>query len=132
MITFLVCLILVISFSKGKVAPILFGIAALMHDLFLSDLNGMYYYVSAGVFDGIVAWLIYKLELSRLVLDILVVCAISASLNAFGWVIWLIGLPPDVYNTAMIALYICACIISGRGKDAGNYSNNYNLCADYS
>ncbi|MCK5018039.1 MAG: hypothetical protein KAS32_13365 [Candidatus Peribacteraceae bacterium] len=103
-------------------APLIFATVALMHDLYLSSLDGLFYYGSAAVFDFVVIILLSKLKPIMLVCDIQLISLISMILNAIGWAMWMFYLSPALYNGAFIGLYLCACFVIGRGTHAGIYS----------
>lgn len=128
MLTFILITLLVLALLKApheRVCPLLFATAALSHDIYLSQLDGFLYYGSAAILDGLVLSALATLKQSALSRKIQIICAMSISLNAFGWILWVLYAPPVAYNSAFMCLYIFACfIIGGRRADGGSVSIN--------
>lgn len=117
----LITLVLIALLTKKeyRAAPLIFATVALMHDLYLSSLDGLYYYGSAALFDLVVIILLTQLRPVFIVCDIQLISLMSMFLNLIGWTMWMCYLSPALYNWAFIGLYLCACFVIGRGTHAG-------------
>lgn len=93
-------------------AASLFAGFAMLHTLLLGSLSGIAYYGSAAAVDLGVVWAIDRIKSpSRILLILQFISIISIVLNAAGWAIWRLYLPPDIYNAAFGVLYFMALIV---------------------
>jgi len=107
-------------------AALVCAAAYLIHDALFSELTGLEYYASAAAFDaGVVAITANMTYTCRLIKDIHRVCLISIALNVAGWVIYMLYVPPALYNFSFTLLYLWTIIILLR-KDR-QYAGDYTL-----
>ena len=96
---------------------------AWVHELFLSDLDGIAYYGSAALFDLIVITVTSFIRPTpQIVPRIHVVCMASITINFIGWIMWWFYLPPAFYDAAFVAVYLSAvvAILWGDNADVGH------------
>jgi hypothetical protein len=95
---------------------------AWVHELFLSDLDGLAYYGSAALFDlGVIMATAYIKPVPQIVPRIHIVCFASILCNSIGWVLWWFYVSPVFYNAAFMAVYLAAvvAILWGDNADVG-------------
>lgn len=112
-------------------AALVFAASLLIHDVFLSKLDGLFYYGSAALFDLIViTWLANLRQTSRLTVNLLRLSLVSIVLNFSGWIMWIMYQLPALYNLSYIVLYLCAIIalIKKEGLGDGSYTLDRWVC----
>lgn len=93
-------------------ASAIFVLITLLHELFLSDLDGFAYYGSAALFDFFIIALTSGISPTpKTVIELHAICAASIVINFIGWALWVSYMPPDAYNTLFIVLYAWAVFI---------------------
>ena len=103
------------------------------HNMFMYPLEGIAYYASDALFYVAVMAITCKFnDIAKLTINIHRLCIAAIVLDAFGWVLWMAYLPPDVYNAAFVALYATAVVVllirdesDVRGGGALGGWNNY-------
>ena len=128
-ITALFVALFVVAFIQPN-APRFFAAVAfvsitLLHELFLSDYDGLLYYGSAALFDLAIIILTSGINpVPKMVLSLHKICVASILVNLLGWVIWFFYFPPLIYDAAFVALYVWALItlINRSGLDVGGYT----------
>ena len=113
MITQLIIILVVLSLFQPSrertLISITFSLSCLIHLLWCDSLNGMLYYLSAGVFDLIVllAVCVYA-KPSKFTDCMVLICVFSLFLNFYGWRIYESYMEPTSYNIAFHILYMFA------------------------
>ena len=90
-----------------------------VHEAMFSSLDGLAYYGSAALTDLLTITLLCTIVLStKLCGKLISVCMISIILNFGGWLIWLGGLEPMVYNLSFVVLnaYTIYLLIGGDSE----------------
>jgi len=107
-------------------AALICAAAYLTHDALFSELTGLEYYASAAEFDACIIFVTANMaHPCRLIKDIQRVCAISIALNVVGWVMYMLYVPPALYDFSFTLLYLWTIIILLR-KDR-QYIGDYTL-----
>lgn len=103
---------------RRLLAAFLFVAPVVLHEVFLSDLDGFaYYWSDAGFNLATIVALACISRPSKLIITLQHLGLISLMLNIYGWIAWMSYLQPDVYNLAFIGLYFTAIIILMWGSD---------------
>lgn len=106
-------------------AAFVFVGVTLLHEVFLADADGLLYYGSAALFDLAIVILLSGVHpLPKMVLALQQICIVSIFVNLFGWVLWVLYLPPTAYNTSFVLLYFWAllALINRGANDVGGYT----------
>lgn len=115
-ITYLFYALLIVAFIQPN-APRLFAAVSfvtitLLHEILLSDLDGLQYYGSAALFDlGIIIITSGINPVPKMVLSLHKICIASILVNLLGWVIWFFYFPPFLYDLAFVGVYAWALYI---------------------
>lgn len=105
----------------------MFAITSAIHYIAFYNIDGIAYYGSAALTDLAVIFLTIRLRIiSKTIEHLQNICVVSILLNGIGWVVWMLYLPPDVYNTSFIILY-SAAIITLLRKDESDADGAYKL-----
>ena len=130
--TILVALIALASVMQPNSQRLFVGLAysvlLIASDLLLSNSMGLLYYYGSAVFDVATIIIISRVaKVSSMVLTIQKICLVSILLNFFGWVMWELYMPPVMYNSLFIALYVYALLTLVRRSsiDVGEYTLGY-------
>jgi hypothetical protein len=109
--------------TRDRAVPaLMFAVPAVLHGLLLGDTDGLYYYLSAALVDiGVLAVLSSLSSRSELVVRLAHISTASIVLNATGWVVWMLYLPPDGYNLSFIVLYAYALFTLTRRSRRHGY-----------
>lgn len=111
MIALIPCVMVQRSSGDTYCAAILVGII-LVHDVLSINVSDSVYYLSAAISDLAVIILISKIKaVSDLIVRVQMLSVASIVANFIGWIAWCSYLPPDLYNAAFVAIYLCAIII---------------------
>ena len=90
----------------------LYALACSIHNYFLGDISGVFYYLSAGAFDFIVLAIICVFIRPNWFSNCIIgISIMSLILNFYGWIIYELYLPPTSYNIAFNALYLLAILV---------------------
>lgn len=102
----------------------LFAVFTEGHGLFMSNLDGMEYYVSAALFDLLViaGLFLYPMK-TRLIEELQRISIVSIMLNFFGWIAWMLYFPPTAYNVSFMMLYTWTIITLLR-KERGHVGDH--------
>lgn len=123
-LTYAIVLLVLIQSSWHRVQVVfIFAMMTFIHNLFMAHLDGLPYYLSDAMFYAFVISATAMLpKISELTMSIHRICLAAIVLDVFGWVIWMLYLPPDSYNVAFMLLYAWTIIIiiSGDREDAGS------------
>lgn len=106
-------------------AAVAFAAITLCHHVFLSDLDGLYYYGSAALFDLAIIILTSGINpVPDMVLSLHRICFVSILANLAGWILWACYLPPLAYNISFGVIYLWAVItlIKRNGDDVGGFT----------
>jgi len=106
-------------------AALLFVGLTLIHEFFMSDLDGLAYYGSAALLDlGIIILTSGITPVPKMVIDLHRICMVSILINFIGWLIWLAYLPPAAYDSAFVILYLWAVyiLINKDSADVGGFT----------
>jgi len=95
----------------------------IINDLLLAGKVGSVYYIGSALFD-LATIIIISRAGSSMALSIQKICVASICLNFFGWVMWMLYMPPVMYNSLFIALYIYALftLIKRNSLDVGDFT----------
>jgi len=100
------------SRANRRVACSLFILPTLFHELLLKHLDGLAYYLSAASLDVLIIVLLSKIaRVDALILRLQIVCTLSITINAVGFVIWFFYYPPTFYNLASCLVFALALIV---------------------
>ena len=100
------------SRANRRVACSLFILPTLFHELLLKQLDGLAYYLTAASLDVLIIVLLSKIaRVDALILRLQIVCILSITINAVGYVIWFFYYPPIFYNLASCSLFLLALIV---------------------
>ena len=105
-------------------AGLVFSGAAVFSDHLLSSTGGYIYYIASSVFAlAIIILISFIRPITKLAVSLQKICLASILLNFLGWVMWMLYMPPVMYNSLFVALYICALLtLTTRNKsDVGEY-----------
>lgn len=98
----------------------------LLHDIYMSQLDGFLYYGSAALFDLAIISVLSKIHITHdLVLKLQRLCIVSIIINIVGWICWYHYLPPGVYNSSFLFIYLYVLVIliqKDKRLDLGNTS----------
>jgi len=93
--------------------------ATVLHDLLLSDLDGLAYYGSAALFDlGAIMLIAGITPVPLMVIRLQSLCLLSILANAAGWVTWSLYLSPVAYDAAFLFLYFFMFLVLVQRSDA--------------
>ena len=93
-------------------AACLYSVPLLLHNWLCSDLTGLLYYGTAAAVDLFTITAITQLcQPTRLAVRVAKICTLSILANLFGWVIYMLYLPPWSYNAVFIAIYTAVILI---------------------
>jgi hypothetical protein len=128
MITFLTLMIVGIALLQPtldrKIVALTFASMTFIHNIFMSNLDGLAYYGTDALFYLIVIYVIGLLGRKTILTNALQKISIVAiALDSFGWLIWMLYIPPTGYNVAFMALYAWTIIILLRGEPEDVGSN---------
>lgn len=128
-ITYLMYALIVVAVFQPNAprlfAAVLFVSIISLHELLLSDLDGLQYYGSAALFDLLIIVLTSGINpVPQMVLSLHRICFVSILANMAGWVIWFFYFPPLIYDLAFVAINVWTLIIFIRrdGENVGGYS----------
>ena len=128
MITALLALIFIASVIQPNRQRLFAGLVysglLVANDLILFEKEGFAYYGGSALFDlAAIIVISCTVKVSSMALTIQKICLASICLNFFGWVMWMLYMPPVMYNSLFIALYVCALLtlITRNKSDVGEY-----------
>lgn len=96
-----------------------------VNDLLLFNEAGLLYYYGSAVFDVATIIIISRVaKVSSMALTIQKICLASIAVNFFGWVMWMLYMPPVMYNSLFAVLYVCALLtlITRNKSDVGEHT----------
>lgn len=103
---------------------LVFASTAVLSDLLLSPVGGFLYYIASSTAALAIIILTSSIRpITKLAVNLQKICLASIVLNFFGWVMWMLYMPPVMYNSLFIALYVCALLtlITRNKSDVGEY-----------
>lgn len=106
-------------------AVLIFASVTLLHDFFMKSFDGLAYYGGAALFDVAIIILTSGINpLQKMVMTLHKVCMVSILANAAGWVMWMLYMPPGVYDFSFLIIYTWALItfIARDGADVGGFT----------
>jgi hypothetical protein len=104
---FVISLLLPSKFDRT--IALIFICVTVIHEIFLSDLEGFIYYGSAAFFDLLIILLLSNIS-TKLSINLQNLCIFSMVLNFVGWLNWFNYMPPTVYNNSYILYYLMVLI----------------------
>lgn len=117
-------------------ASMVFVIFTVGHEWAFSDLDGLAYYGTAAIFDFLIILITWAIRpIPKLVINIHKICILSIIANAFGWVMWVLYLPPTAYNVAYTFIYAAALLamIKKDGSDDRGFTlDSWRSCFRFS
>ena len=128
-ISILICILLLVALmqttSERLYAGTLFALLAGVHHLAFYTTDGIAYYGSAALVDMSVVFFTLRLRnISSAIRSIQDICIASILLNAIGWIMWMLYMPPHAYNAMFIALYSWAIITLLRKDATDDYGDS--------
>ena len=104
-------------------ACVVFSGLLIFNDLLLASKEGLFYYGGSALFD-LATIVIISRNASRMALSLQKICIASIGLNFFGWIMWMLYMPPVMYDSLFIALYVCALftLIKRNKTDVGEFA----------
>jgi hypothetical protein len=119
------------SIGRAYVAGV-FALFTAVHNLFMYPLDGIAYYASDAVFYlFVIAATGLLTDVTRFTIQLHRICIAAIILDALGWVVWMLYLPPDVYNVAFMALYAIAIVVFIRRDEADGRGYTMDNWGDY-
>lgn len=106
-------------------AGVCFSTITLAHEAILSDLPGVFYYLSAALADLLIIMATSAVyPVPKMVIRLQKVCVASIVVNLFGWIVWFAYLPPWPYELAFVFVYAAAVITLVRqdGSNVGGFT----------
>lgn len=136
----IVASILLITSKLDRICITVFILITLFHEIFLSNLGGFWYYITAANCDLLIICILGQLSFrTRLSVNLQYLSVLSIILNLNGWLDWYSYKPPGVYNTSYLLYYLVVLltIIYGRHMgttkvDSLNFSIYGNNCSSNS
>jgi hypothetical protein len=113
------CLLLAALIIRPSLSGFVFVVITVIFNIALDDLDGMLYYPAAAFCDLIIITLIALSNVSVMGVKLLYISIISMFFNAGGWVLWLYHVPPMIYDSVFMLLYIIAAVIIIAGNGDG-------------
>lgn len=112
--------------DERRVAALLFSVSAISHHAAMYYVDGWIYYFSAAMLDAFVVMLTIRMRIiSPVIESIHAICYVSIVINAFGWCMWMLYMPPDAYNAAFLFVYawLLITLLKKETSDAGRNSS---------
>lgn len=111
--------------SERRFPAVVFAASCGAHYYMLSGLEGFWYCFTAAFCDLVTVAVICSFAtVTRLADTLISISIFSIFVNIYGWVLWVMYLPVESYNQAIMALYLIA-ILSLLWKDcADDYYRN--------
>lgn len=106
-------------------AALVYSFFTVTHEMFLNNLDGIWYYGSAGLFDlFIICYLSRPYSIPKLTTRLIHLSIASIMINFIGWIAWMLYFPPYFYNTAFMLIYILAiaALLTGDRMNDGGVS----------
>ena len=110
--------------NQRRTPALICALMLLVHDVFLSELDGLLYYASDALFCLMIITMISNLrETPELIIKLHKIFLIGIVLNLYGWIIWMLYLSPVSYNIPFMLLYgsVIIALLSWDGVEDGNY-----------
>lgn len=135
----LLCYLASIQQSRQRLAiSLMFSLSCLVHFLESDNLTDLLYYLTAGMVDCVLIFIICFFARPTIFTDLMVlVCAGSLLLNVYGWIIYELFLAPISYDVAFSFLYLIVVFVFLK-KDTHNDKNRvggvllpYRKCNDF-
>lgn len=98
-------------------ASFVFVMVAALFNLLCGNLDGSLYFPLAALCDFAVTGLLFNFRMDRKVFEMMVLCAVSITLNLLGWVMWFTYQSPDLYVNLFGIFYIMAIALILRKDD---------------
>lgn len=101
----------------------IFAAFTFTHNMFMFTFEGLAYYGTDAIFYLIVILAIASLpKASSFAVSIQKICLAAVVLDYFGWLIWMLYIPPTIYNAAFMVLYAYTIMIllKGEREDVGD------------
>ncbi len=96
----------------------------LLHDIYLSQLDGFLYYGSAALFDLAIISILSKMHIiHNMVLKLQRICIVSIIVNIVGWMCWYQYLSPIMYDSSFLFIYLWTLAVllqKDKHLDLGN------------
>lgn len=144
MVTALLALIIAASVIQPNrhrlFAGLVYSWLLVANDMMLFEKEGFAYYGVSALFDlATIIIISCAVKVSSMAITIQKICLASICLNFLGWVMWTLYMPPVVYNSLYVVLYVCALLtlIKRNKTDVGDLASyrgcsiirsNYNSC----
>ena len=109
----------------------------IVNELLLFNETGLTYYAGSALLDlAAIIIISHAAKVSSMAVNLQKICLASIILNFFGWVMWMLYMPPVMYNSLFIALYVCALLtlITRNKSDVGEYkldNRNFGFRTNY-
>ena len=97
----------------------------IVNELLLFNETGLTYYAGSALFDlAAIIIISHAAKVSSMAVNLQKICLSSIILNFFGWVMWMLYMPPVMYNSLFVALYVCALLtlITRNKSDVGEHA----------
>jgi len=134
----------VIALFRRVYVAIPLTVLNIFHDLISPNLGDTAYYVAAGVVDVFAMIDLTKIRpIPKIIVQLHLICFVSILVNFAGWIIYMLWLPPEIYDAACVIVYMGLFIVliqRGGCVDVGCYSvgswfigfwrNNYTRLCD--
>jgi len=139
MITLLLTIICAVALIQPNITrlfgAIIFAGLTLIHDIYLSSLDGLAYYGSAALTDlAIIVLTSGIFPIPLMVVRLHYICLFSIAANAIGWVMWTAYLPPTIYDAVFVCIYVWVIISMTKRdhSDVGGYSlDSWHTCFSF-
>jgi hypothetical protein len=95
-----------------KMVALAFASMSFIHNTFMATLEGLMYYATDALFYLIVIFVVGLINSKTVLTDeIQKISIVAVALDYFGWLIYMLYIPPTGYNVAFMALYAWTIII---------------------
>ena len=112
--------------SRQRLFPgLVFAGFAVLSDSLLASAEGYLYHMPSSIAAlSIIILISFIQPITKLAVNLQKICLASIVLNFFGWVMWMLYMPPVMYNSLFIALYVCALLtlITRNKSDVGEHA----------
>ena len=102
--------------TERRVIALIYALFTFTHNFFLQSLDGfMYYATDASFYFLVVLGISLMNKPSYFAIEIQKIAIVAVALDYFGWLIYMLYIPPAGYDAAFMALYAWSIIVLLRG-----------------
>lgn len=113
-------LLCIAALMRNTVSGWFFVVPVALFRLMFDNLDGMYYYIVAGLFDlGIMILLHYVSPNSRRAYRLIWISGAWLAINLYGWIAWAFYMEPTLYNILSLIVGALAVAVVAEDRDVG-------------